>query len=319
VDDDNDTSVIPPTQRRGGTDRIGLRSLVSVGLALLGALGLGGYFLWSQSQFFVVEQAGAVVVQHGVGPFADFEPVELKIELLPADSRTALVGRIPAEGRAEVATEIAKLRDQVAACEKTLVAPCPVRALDATTLEVDAEQYPKRDHVRIAWRAVDNRGGVVVKLRIDGKRPPKSCPKVLTVAGSCVFDGDFEQSYRITAVTSGPDGTTPVVSESIATTDVAPHISIKKGKKFKGKALDSTWRGTFCEIVLTVEGMERDKAYKATVLMSGHKPYKPTFTTDSLGGYRDMIDSYADSNPGSWVQVKVAGLTTKRLPWQCGG
>jgi hypothetical protein len=309
-----------PRPRRRRAKRILLWTLIPLGVVLLAAVGVGGFYLWSQTQFSVLERNGGVAVQQGVGPFVRYEETDVDLALLPTTTRTELTAHVPVDGRPGSAAEIAKLREQVATCKATLVAPCPVRPLKATSVQVSTEGYPDRDHVQIAWKQVDGRGGVVVRLRVNGKRPPRPCPEKLTQAGNCVFDGDFDKEYRVTAVTSGPKGTKKVVSESSAITEVGPHLSAKKGKKFKGKASDTGLPGSFCQVVIRVEGLASGKTYKPVVFTSGHKPYrKGWFRTDSWGAFRGVIYSYGDPTRDSWVQVEVAGLKTKRLNWECGG
>jgi hypothetical protein len=309
----------PSTDRRRRRKWIILGVAVPVVVIALFAAAVGGFYLWSQTQFSVLEREGAVVVQRGVGPFAGYEPTDVKLALLPTTARNDLVAHISADGRAGAAAIITDLRDQVTTCEGSLKAPCPIRPLETASVSTTRHEYPRGNEITISWGSIDSREGVATKLTIDGKKPPKGCPATLTSTGICTLKGTFDTTYTIAAKTTGPAGSSAVVSQVEEFTQLKPRVWVSKGKQFRGKTTDTHRAGRFCPVELHTEGFAPDTDYKVKVLMSGHKSVKIPFTTDGSGTFSSRVYAYGDPTRHSWVAVDVKGVRSKNLPWACGG
>jgi hypothetical protein len=308
-----------PPRRRRGLPRFRTSLLLGPVVTGAAAVGIASFYLWSQSQFSVIEREGAVVIQHGLGPFTSYEATDVDTELLQTPTRAHLVAHIPVQGRAGAATVLTELRGQVARCQNSLRAPCPLRPLKAAPMAVVPPYYPHGDEVRITWDSVDGRDGVVTKLLVDGKSPPKPCPSTLTTKGQCAFQGTFLHEYSISAVTTGPPGSSPVIKRLRERTRPRPSITIKKGESVSGKTTDTGEFLRFCKVNLVVQGFYPASFYEATITTSGHKPVTVSFYTNSDGAFTGTVYRYGDPSPRSWVAVELRGVKSAPVAWHCGG
>jgi hypothetical protein len=183
-------------------------------------------------------------------------------------------------------------------------------------LRAEALTYPNGNRVKVIWNGVDDRRNVTTMLSDDGGSRLGDCPSQLSGAGSCEFEGGWDQTHVVRVGVSAPDSQGRATTAKARTYD-RPSVRVAPGAVFSSEGED------YCRVLVTITGLAPSIEYEVRVRdLDGSQRDESTFRlgVDERGNLAESpLEDFGYRDPGSvgWLSVTVEGITATRNPWGC--